>query len=154
MWLSFHVILYIYLSLKGNNGPTIHPAGDFVYPFHYDLNQRIPSSFSSTYGYVGYNCIAIIERPWRLNTSITEEFFVAHHLDCGRLSYALVSSHQRSNCHNKNVDIKFSAHDPFLEQSSSGTLLEQSSSGTLLEQSSSGTIQAKILETQINEGYH
>ena len=80
-----------YLLVAGSDGSsTVHPAGSHVYPFAFQLQDTVPSSFEGSRGYVRYFCKATIDRPWKFDSSNLRAFTVIHHFDLNRFPNVVV----------------------------------------------------------------
>lgn len=74
----------LYGSAGSDGSSTVHPAGSHVYPFAFQLQDTVPSSFEGSRGYVRYFCKATIDRPWKFDSSNLRAFTVIHHFDLNR----------------------------------------------------------------------
>ena len=43
------------------------PAGEYEFPFQFQLPQNIPTSFVGAHGRVAYSVTAVIDRPWKFD---------------------------------------------------------------------------------------
>lgn len=81
---------FITLFGSGTDGSSIeHPAGSHAYPFAFQLQEGVPSSFEGSRGYVRYFCKATIDRPWKFDSHDLRAFTVIHHFDLNRFPNAL-----------------------------------------------------------------
>lgn len=80
---------YITLYGSADGSTTEHPEGNHVYPFAFQLQDSVPSSFEGSRGYVRYFCKATIDRPWKFDSHDLRAFTVIHHLDLNRFSNAV-----------------------------------------------------------------
>ena len=77
----------------GTDGSSVeHPAGNHAYPFAFQLQESVPSSFEGSRGYVRYFCKATIDRPWKFDSHDLRAFTVIHHFDLNRFPNAIVST--------------------------------------------------------------
>ena len=68
--------------IPANDGSSReHPAGSHVYPFAFQLQSTVPSSFEGSRGYVRYFCKATIDRPWKFDSHNLRAFTVIHQMD-------------------------------------------------------------------------
>lgn len=57
------------------------PAGEYRFPFAFQIPKDIPSSFESITGKVRYQVKAVADRPWHMDNSSTAVFSVNHLYD-------------------------------------------------------------------------
>lgn len=65
-------------------------AGQYNYPFSFDLPQIIPSSFEHRNGSVRYSIKAIMKRPWKFEKKTKILFIVELPLDLYANAHLLV----------------------------------------------------------------
>lgn len=87
--------------LFGNSGgmfsdTSMHPAGNYSYPFQMQLPNSLPSSFEGAHGNVRYYIKCAIDRPWKFDHKTKRVFTVISQLDLNRVPDALISQ-QRVN---------------------------------------------------------
>ncbi|XP_050401776.1 arrestin domain-containing protein 3 [Patella vulgata] len=60
------------------------PAGQYTYPFQFQLPSNIPSSFEGQYGHIRYYIKVMIEKPWRCDYTCQKVYTVICPLDLNR----------------------------------------------------------------------
>ena len=75
-----------------NRKVTMHPAGNFRYPFRFELPRFSPTSFEGRHGRVRYWIRATIDRPVRFNLESEKIFTVISHLNLNNLADMMVSN--------------------------------------------------------------
>lgn len=70
---------------------SMHPAGNYSYPFQMQLPNSLPSSFEGAHGNVRYYIKCAIDRPWKFDHKTKRVFTVISQLDLNRVPDALVS---------------------------------------------------------------
>jgi len=70
-----------YVNLRkyvvGNANSTMQiPAGEYEYPFRFELPSSIPSSFVGEYGRIAYCIKGVVDRPWRFDHETVSFFTV------------------------------------------------------------------------------
>ena len=80
----------MYHSL-GRGDAQQHPAGNHRIPFAFEIPSECPSSYEDQYGYIRYNCKAIMDRPWKFNHETKAGFTVIKPLDLNSIPGVAVS---------------------------------------------------------------
>ena len=65
-------------------------AGDYEYPFQFQLPVSLPSSFVGEYGRIAYSIKGVIDRPWRFDHETVAFFTVVGVYDLNLDPYAAV----------------------------------------------------------------
>ena len=65
-------------------------AGEYEYPFQFQLPVSIPSSFVGEYGRIAYSIKGVIDRPWRFDHETVAFFTVVGVYDLNLDPYAAV----------------------------------------------------------------
>ena len=71
---------------------TIHPAGNYTFPFQFQLPPTLPTSFEGAWGNVRFFAQCTIDRPWKFDHKTKRPFTVTSHLDLNTLPDSLVST--------------------------------------------------------------
>ena len=71
------------------------PAGEYEYPFRFELPSSIPSSFVGEYGRIAYCIKGVVDRPWRFDHETVSFFTVIGVYDLNSDSSAAVSNSVR-----------------------------------------------------------
>ncbi|KAJ1521957.1 hypothetical protein ONE63_002288 [Megalurothrips usitatus] len=71
--------------LVGNGGEMELPAGQYNYPFQYQVPITAPSSFEGVHGHIRYTAKAVMDRPWKIDNECKVAFTVVCPLDLNTL---------------------------------------------------------------------
>jgi len=82
-------ILLLFTGKKSNK--FVLPAGNYSYPFQFQLPPNLPSSFEGYYGHVRYWVRGTIDKPWNFDHMTKTPFTVVSALDLNSLPEANVS---------------------------------------------------------------
>lgn len=69
-----------YVIGDGTNETQI-AAGEYEFPFQFQLPENIPSSFVGEHGRVAYSVTGVIDRPWKFDHETVAFFSVVHDYD-------------------------------------------------------------------------
>lgn len=84
-----YVDLRIHLWPNAPAPDEMMPAGQFVFPFAFQIPENAPSSFSGSHGSILYVCKAVIDRPWRFDSKCKVPFTVVGLVDLNLQQNAL-----------------------------------------------------------------
>ena len=85
------MIFFFENSDPSQQGSEHHPAGNFQYPFSFQLPPTLPSSFEGEHGNVRYFIKGTIDRPWRFDHTCKTMFTVVANFDLNQLPQLIVS---------------------------------------------------------------
>ncbi|PVD19293.1 hypothetical protein C0Q70_19780 [Pomacea canaliculata] len=77
------------------------PAGQYTYPFQFQLPRSVPTSFEGQHGYLRYWVKVTIQRPWNHDASAKKVFTVIYPVDLNRdpsASVTVQSQKQKKLC--------------------------------------------------------
>ena len=75
--------------MMGDN--PVLAAGQYIYPFQFQLPNNLPSSYEAGIGYVRYRLKATIDKPWKFDHTTKRPFTVVSVVDLNQMPNALVS---------------------------------------------------------------
>jgi Arrestin (or S-antigen), N-terminal domain len=81
---------YEFDFLKTGGESFILPAGNYQYPFSFQLPLGLPSSFEGDFGYVRYTIKIVVDRPWKFNYEAKAAIAVNSIYDLNTISLASV----------------------------------------------------------------
>ena len=73
--------LYFFILLSDGTNETQIAAGEYEFPFQFQLPENIPSSFVGEHGRVAYSVTGVIDRPWKFDHETVAFFSVVHDYD-------------------------------------------------------------------------
>ncbi|KAK6176677.1 hypothetical protein SNE40_014930 [Patella caerulea] len=76
-----HVVVIVGKGPGQSGESMVLPAGQYVYPFRYQLPAGLPSSFEGDHGRVRYSFVGVIDRPWKLDHTYKGAFTVVYPLN-------------------------------------------------------------------------
>ena len=84
---------HVYLNVLDpqQQGSEYHPAGNYQYPFSFQLPANLPSSFEGAHGNVRYFIKATVDRPWKFDHHCKALFTVVSSFDLNQMPQLIVS---------------------------------------------------------------
>ncbi|XP_050412712.1 arrestin domain-containing protein 3 isoform X2 [Patella vulgata] len=76
-----HVVVIVGKGPGQSGDDMVLPAGQYVYPFNYQLPAGLPSSFEGDHGRVRYSFVGVIDRPWKFDHTCKGAFTVVDPLN-------------------------------------------------------------------------
>ena len=83
--------VFIIFVLDGSNEMQIE-AGEYEFPFQFQLPVTIPSSFVGKHGRIAYSITGVVDRPWRFDHETVAFFTVIGIYDLNKDPSAAVRS--------------------------------------------------------------
>ena len=71
----------VFTIISGETGDIQIAAGEYQFPFQFQLPQNIPSSFVGEHGRVAYSVTGVIDRPWKFDHEAVAFFSVICNYD-------------------------------------------------------------------------
>ena len=88
---------FFYLPVLDGTTELEISAGDYEYPFQFQLPTDIPSSFVGRYGKIVYSVTAVVDRPWKFDHETVAFFTVVGVYDLNMDPKALVRNFSFQN---------------------------------------------------------
>lgn len=81
------IMINILNILFSGSGREEHPAGEYDYPFSFQLPQKLPSSFEGENGFIRYHLKVVIKKSWKKDLKLKKMFVVNEHIDINASNY-------------------------------------------------------------------